>query len=277
MHREDLLALCKKDPQWKCKTFGVFDEKEESRWPERWPTATLKQEKEAHIRRGQYRLWMREKECTIVSGEEKAINVENLQIYEVLPEYLDTIIAIDPASSDREEADDHAIVALGFKGEDVYVLDYHLAKAVMPDLAATKFFELALAWSPRKAAVETIAYQRILKWYLEQEMIKRRIFVAIDAIQDRRSKANRIMQAIPGLVAYKHLWIRKQHTALVTQADDYDPNVKDQPDDLLDAISTGITAMNPALRSRTLTMDGEFRRVEETESDYELLEFGGAP
>jgi len=276
-NRSDAIEKCMHDPQWNPIRFGCFDENGESRWPARYPTATLLAEKEAHIRRGQYRLWMREHECTIVSGEEKAIDVTRFKYYDVLPEYLDVIIAIDPASSDSPKADDNAIVALGFKGSDVFVLDYHTAKAVMPDKAAHHFFELTLTYSPRKAAVETIAYQRILKWYLEQEMTKRRIFVAIDAIQDRRSKATRIMQAIPGLVCYGHFWIRPGMTELIAQADDYDPMVKEQPDDLLDAITTGIISMNPAMRTQSSDIEGEYKRIEDDEKQYKRIRFGGCP
>lgn len=278
-NKQDAIAKCMQDPEWNPVKYGIFDALGKSRWEERYPTEALLKAKEAAVRRGQYRLWMREKECTIVAGEDKAIDVTKFKNYDVLPEYLDTIIAIDPASSDKEEADDHAIVALGFKGNDVYVLDYHLAKAVMPDQAAHHFFTLTLLYSPRRAAVESIAYQRILKWYLEQEMTKRRIFVPVEAIQDRRSKANRIMQALPGLVAYGHFYIRPSMTELIAQADDYDPNVKDQPDDLLDAIATGITCMNPAIRLEASSdIDGEFRRIkEEEERDYPALSGGGCP
>lgn len=279
LHKEDAIETCMKDPEWNPMRISVFNAKGESNWPSRYPTDMLLKAKEAHIRRGQYRLWMREKECKLVAGEEKAIDITKFKIIDVLPEYMDVIIAIDPASSDKEEADDHAIVALGFKGEEVYVLDYHLAKAVMPDEAANVFFTFVLKYSPRKAAVETISYQRVLKWYLEQEMKKRRIFVAIDAIQDKRSKANRIMQALPGTVAYGHFWVRPGATQLISQADDYDPNVKEQPDDLLDAISTGIIAYNPALRqSSSDDIEGEYKRIREEEREtYGELEYGGAP
>jgi hypothetical protein len=273
-NKSDAISKCMEDPQWNPVRFSCFDEQGESTWPERYPTETLRREKEAAVRRGQYRLWMREKECKIVAGEEKALDITRFVNYDVLPEYLDTIIAIDPASSDNEAADDHAIVALGFKGMDVYVLDYHLAKAVMPDEAANHFFALTLMYHPRKAAVEIISYQRILKWYLEQEMKKRRIFVAIQGIQDRRSKANRIMQALPGLISYGHFHIRPSMAQLISQADDYDPNVKDQPDDLIDAIATGIIAMNPQMMAGS-DLDGEFSHVNEEE--YRELEFIGAP
>ena len=277
MDKKDASEKCMQDPEWNGIRYGCFNGQGESNWPERYPTETLKKAKEAHIRRGQYRLWMREKECKIVSGEEKAIDTSKFKTYDVLPEYLDTIIAIDPASSDNEEADDHAIVALGFKGMDVFVLDYHLAKAVMPDAAAHHFFQLALMYNPRKAAVETISYQRILKWYLEQEMQKRRVWVAIDAIQDKRSKANRIVQALAGLVNYGHFYIRPSMQELITQADDYDPNVKNQPDDLLDAIATGITCMNPAMRAEG-DIEGEYKRIyEEQEKQFPRLTIGGCP
>lgn len=275
-NKDDCIEKCLRDPQWNGIRFSIFDEEGNSRWEDRWPTDVLRKEKEAHIRRSQYRLWMREKECKIVAGEDKAIDVTKLKYFDVLPEYIDSVIAIDPASSDKEAADDHAICALGFKGVDVYLLDYKLAKGVMPDKAANDFFQLVLLYNPRKAAVETIAYQRVLKWYLEQEMVKRRIFVAIDAIQDKRSKATRIMQALPGLVSYGHFWIRPGMEEFVTQADDYDPGIKNPADDLLDAIATGITAMNPALRSAN-AIEGEFEHVQDDEREYPALELEGAP
>ena len=274
-HKDDAIEKCMLDPEWNPLSFGCFDDQGESRWPSRFPTEVLKSSKEAAVRRSQYRLWMREMECKIVSGEDKALDVTRVKYYDVLPEYLDTLISIDPASSDSPTADDHAIVALGFKGLDVYVLDYHLAKGVMPDLAATHFFNLALLYAPRRAAVESISYQRVLKWYLEQEMIKRRVFVPIQAIQDRRSKANRIMQAIPGYLHYGRFFIRPSMTELVSQMDDYDPSVKDQPDDLIDAIATGIIAWNPSLRQHGADIEGEFAREEEDR--YPALEFGGCP
>lgn len=273
-HREDAIEKCMQDPQWNPIRFGVFDERGESRWPERFSTEQLLADKQAHIRRSQYRLWMREMECKLVSGEDKAINVQMLRYWEILPELLDVVISIDPASSDSPTADDFAIAVLGFSGTEVFLLDYKLSKGTMPDKAAADFFHFVMLYSPRKACVETVAYQKILKWYLEQEMLRRRIFIPIDEFQDRRSKATRIMQAIPGYVAYGHFWIHPRMTEFVTQADDYDPQVKEQPDDLLDAISSGITCYNPALRTG-LTLEGDYRRLELDESRYPALNFRG--
>lgn len=275
--KKDAIELCMKDPQWNPIRFGILNEKNESRWETRYPTKQVLLDKEAHVRRSQYRLWMREKECKIVSGEEKAIDITRFKVYDVLPEYLDTVIAIDPASSDNEEADDHAVVAVGFRGNDVYIIAYAVSKAVMPDKAANDFFNLVLLCHPRKLIVEANGYQRTLKWHLDQEMIKRKMFVASELVTTKTRKANRIMSAIPGLAAFGHFWIRAGMSELLTQADDYDPNVKEQADDLLDAISMAIIDQNPALRAQMTEDEFATGQKKLDESDYAPLRVGGCP
>ena len=276
LDKKDQIERCLKDPSWNGVRFSCFDEHGESRWPERWPTEVLRTEKEAAIRRGQYRLWMREKECTLVSGEEKPIDISRFRTYDVLPETFDCVISLDPASSERKTADDFAIVALGFKGLDVYVLDYSVAKAMMPDKAANDTFSLILLYHPRKITVEANSYQRIMAWYLEQEMIKRRIFVAVDKVSVKTKNADRIMQTIPGLAAFGHFWVRPTQTLLLEQADNFDPQDKDAVDDLLTAIANGIISYNPALRT-ALTVDSETGAMVYDESEYEPLSLHGAP
>jgi len=276
MDKKDAIEKCMADPEWHPLRFGCFDEKNESRWPARYPTDVLKRSKEAHIRRSQYRLWMREWECKLVSGEEKAIDVTRFKLYDVLPEFLDSVISLDPASSDAPTADEFAIAAVGMKGNDVYVLDYSTAQAVMPDKAANDTFSLALLYSPRKFVVESNSYQRVMAWYLEQEMTKRRMFYAVEQLTVKTKNADRIMQTIPGLAAFGHFHVRPTHTKLLQQADEYDPSIKDIPDDLLTAIANAIISLNPAMRS-LLTEDELGGLVLENEENYPALVSRGCP
>jgi hypothetical protein len=261
-HREDAIEKCMQDPQWHGLRFGILDDQGRSRWEARYPTEVVKKDKEAHIRRGQYALWMREKECKLVTSQDKTFDTRRLQYWSVLPEYMDVVIGVDPASSESDKADDNAIVSVGFRGMDCFILAYHVAQKVMPDAAAHHFFELAMKYPPIRAAVESIAYQRIMAWYLEQEMIRRRQFIAVDRVQDKRKKANRIIQTIMHYVAYGHFWIHPSMSELLTQLDDYDPQVEDQPDDLLDAIAMAIISYNPALRTGS-AIDGEAMVVDD--------------
>lgn len=279
--REDAIEKCMSDPEWNPIRYGILEYSDKypegkSRWEARYPTEQVLASKAAHIARSQYRLWMREKECQLVSGEEKALDISKWKFYDVLPEGLDCIGSLDPASSDNPKADEFANVALGFKGLDVYVLDYTSAKGVMPDKAANDTFNLVLLYGLRRIVVEAVSYQRIMAWYLEQEMIKRRIFVAVEALQvKRKSNADRIMQTIPGLAAFGHFYCRPHHAKLLKQADDYNPQVKDIPDDILTAIANGIISYNPAIRA--IMTDPETGVAVENEDEYEDLEIHGAP
>jgi hypothetical protein len=238
-------------------------------------------DKAAHIRRSQYRLWMREMECQLVSGEEKAINVEQFKHYEVLPEFLDIVyVSLDPASADPKKnqsgkADEFAIAALGFKGPDVYLLDYSSATAMMPDKAANDTFSLILLYGPQRIVVEANAYQRIMAWYLEQEMQRRRIYVAVERLEVRTKNADRIMQTIPGLAAFGHFFVRASHDKFIKQADDYNPAVKEIADDLLTAVANAIISRNPALYQRMAGADEG--RVLDDESQFKPLRLRAAP
>lgn len=276
MHKADGIEKCMNDPEWRPVRFGCFDEAGESRWAQRFPTEVLIAEKEAHIRRSQYRLWMREMECKLVSGEEKALDITRLRYWDVLPENMDKIISIDPASSDSPKADKHISIGLGVKGLDVYVIAGARAEKNQPDKMCNDFFNLVLLIHPRKAVVESNAFQRVLKWIFEQEMVKRRMFVAVDLIESRTSNADRIMQALPGLMAFGHLYIHPSMKDLISEMDDYDPQIKDIPDDWLTALANGIIAINPALRSR-MTEDPETGQLVNDESEYKPLRVRACP
>lgn len=279
--KKDAIEKCMNDPQWNPTRFGILDYSKHpegmSRWEARYPTEQVRVDKAAHIRRSQYRLWMREKECVIVSGEEKAIDVSMFRFYDVLPEQLDAVVSLDPASSDSPDADEFAIAAVGFKGVDVYLLDYSSAKGVMPDKASADTFNLALLYHAFRLVVEVVAFQKIMAWYLEQDMARRRIFFTIIQLKVRTSNANRIMQTIPTLAAHGHFHVRPSHTKFIAQADDYDPAVKKIADDLLTAVANAIISSNPGLREALSGNVDSDSLPNENEDDIPELEFGGCP
>lgn len=275
LNRLDAIETCMKDPQWHGRRFGILDENNQSRWESRWPTETVLAEKQAATARGQYSLWMREKECKLVSFSGKTFDIEKVRFWDDYPPNILKVISIDPASSDSPKADDCVVMTIGITSTDVYVLRYEAERAMMPDAVANHFFNMMMEFNPTKCAVETISYQRILAWYLEEEMKKRRMFLAMDKIQDKRRKSDRIIQTLVGLVSYGHLYIHSSMDKLLTQMDEYDPDDSSLHDDILDALSMGILSVNPALRS-SLTVDGEYSIVDD-ESDYKQLRFGGCP
>jgi predicted phage terminase large subunit-like protein len=260
----DLIETCMKDPQWHGLAYGCFDEAGESRWPTRFSTETLKADKLAHVHRNQLALWMREMECTIVAEESASFRQEWLGFYDVLPDRMTTIIAIDPASSDRPDADFLAIVVVGFHQGKVYLLDYYAQRSVMPDAVVSEFFNFVLKYRPLKLVVESIGYQRTLAWYMRREMEKRRIFVAVHEVQDRRKKSDRIIQALLSIASNGRLFVRRDQVEFIQQFVEYSPLFRGH-DDIIDAVAMAITAQNSG------TYEGDFSYTLDDERDIPNL------
>lgn len=269
LNDNDLIESCCRDPQWKSLEFSCFTASGESAWPARFTTEQLLADKEAHIKRGQLALWMREMECKVIPEGGCSFRIENLNYWEVLPDNLTYIIAIDPASSDSKTADDQVIAVLGFWGSEVFLVDYTAHKGEMPDAAVATLMQFIVRYRPLYIAVESISYQRVLAWYVEQEMSRQRRFVPVHRIQDKRRKSDRIIQAIGGLTGYGKLRVRSTHFGFIEQYSNYAPTSKAH-DDILDAVAIGID-FGQSLNLDSL--EGEYYEV----GTYKQVEFRSCP
>lgn len=256
----DLIDSCSQSPAWKVNVFGCFNSEGRSRWEERFSTKWLQSEKEEAIRIRRHDIWLREMECTLISPDLAAFNAAWLQYWDVLPEGMVCYMGLDPASSDAKTADFMALVVIGFHQGKVFLVDYYAAKGKNPEEISVKFFEFAIRYKPRFAVVETVGYQRILKWYLEREMQTKNHYVAIRPYDDRRKKSDRIRQAITARAANRMFFVHKTHAEWIDQYTMYGLR-PDLHDDLLDATAMAMSAVVP--EAQGMTIDGEYVRVEE--------------
>lgn len=256
----DLCDVASQDPQWRSLTFGCFDAKGQSRWPERWTTKELLEDKEAHMRRNQLALWMREMECEIVPDGGASFIPDNIRMYDLLPDQATYIITIDPASSDAKSADDQVVMLTALWRDRFYVIDYTAEKGEMPEAVSTTILQWARGFNILGIWVESISYQRILAHFLEQEMRKHRTFIPVHRVKDQRSKADRIVQAISKVTAYGLLHVRPTHQKLIAQYYSYSPKSKAH-DDVIDCLAMAIDAgMRLGVQD---WIDGEATRVNE--------------
>ena len=280
---DDLSEVCKKDIQFLSLMFGILDNDNKSVWEDRWPTATVLEDKAAAASRGPgfLNLWLREKMCTIVASESKAFRAENLRFWDIVPEGLDTIIAIDPAPIQSDEAkarekktDQQAVAVWSRKGPNYYLREYSIARDQDPDQLAAEYFRLFLKYKPRKTRVEAVAYQRTLKWYLEKKAKELRLYPLFEEVgtKDKRKKTDRITQAFGGASALGCIWVHKTHTDFIEQFSTY--SVFGNPrDDLLDASAMAIEGFGPARVS-----DDEEKDYKARDADVpDLPNFRAAP
>ena len=250
----DLIDVACKDPSFRTKIFGCFDDYGQSRWESRYPTVELQKEKQAFIQRNQLSLWMREKECKIVGDELASFKKDWLRFYDQLPDGGFYKIAVDPAISDAKNADYFAIVVWYFLGKKRFLVDYHLAKGVMPDQAIANLFGFIFKYHPRQLICETVAFQKVLAWLFRKAMDYHRKYVPVVEHDDKRRKADVILQAYLQYAPQGDLYIKHSHTAFIEAFCTWFPGYAGH-DDLLDAGARGLVAGS--------TYDGESALIEE--------------
>jgi len=251
---DDVISKCDRDSTWDSVRISIFTEDGESAWPERWTTEELLKEKQSFIDRGKLPLWMREMKCQTVTGELTAFRSELLNYYEVLPplEQLTTFIIVDPVPppSDRElreglkgkDYEAWAVVGLwrdivtGYK--KVFVLETLKMRGHDPDWSVKTFFELLDRWKPIKVKVESVNYQRTLKWLLEKAMRRKGKYVLVDDhVPERRKKSYRIVDALGDAIGNRELYVHASQHDLISAIVNY-PFV--DFDDEIEAVSIGV-------------------------------------
>lgn len=278
LNPEDLISMCFLDRQWHTVRFSCFDEEGGSTWPFLFPVQELMEDKQGHIDRNQLSLWMREMECKCVSVETSAFLGEWLKYWEVIPAGGLTIIAIDPTpppkDGDRQRAtkrlDDAVVMVIRFHGLGCYICEYYAAKAPNEEDLFEKVFEFAIRWGPIGfIAFESILFARTYANALEKAMHKKRMYIQVLQVEDRRPKETRIRQEVSGRASGRQLFCNRTHQVFIDQFFGY-PDVT--LDDHLDALAIGLASLNPALEGQII--EGDFTVIEE---DTELLDWRTAP
>lgn len=182
------------------------------------------------------------------SSSDLSFRPEWLGVYETEPRNLTVFTTVDPAgdpSLNKGRTDYNAVVTTGKDPVTgcVYVLDAWHGKVNPGDLIREVFRQVE-TWRPSKVAVEGVAYQRTLRYWLGEEMKKQgRYFLVEELPQTRRSKESRIAGLIP-LFANGAIFLRREHRALRAELLAFP--LPQPHDDLADALS-----MHLALWPRT--------------------------
>ena len=157
-------------------------------------------------------------------------------------ENLRIITSVDPAISQLKSADKFAIITVGIdKADNWWVLDYYNGR-YLPDEGIIKILKMRQKWHPYTIALETIAFQKVLKYMLEQYVKKMGIpRLPIHECKPGKAKDLRIMGLQP-LFENGQIFVRKNMGDLIDQIETYP---KCQFDDLLDALANILELAGP--------------------------------
>lgn len=258
---QDAIESAFRDPTWFCVAASCFVVDKEgkyvldangniqSSWPDKWPVDYLLAEKESYISRNILSLWLKEMEVTVTSPETCAFQQEWLQYYDVLPaDFDELVVSIDPASSELSTADFHVTGLVGKKNNNALIIGYDSNRGIDIEQSTAKFFDwlqMARRLANRKTNIrvgcEITGYQRQLKRAIDKEMAKRGDYAYIEPINDKRSKVDRITQAIRPVASNRALYCNKAHTKFIEQYSRY-PQVPH--DDEIDQVAIAVDMLN---------------------------------
>lgn len=264
LHSKDVSAEAARDPQWKTATFPCWTldtaqssdiASQISAWPEQFPSETLRADKLAAVQRNRLSIFSREMECRLVAPEARDFRTEWLQYYDEPPNSLrgTMVLSVDPVPPPSEKAlaqnmqgrDYEAHVVWCRTARGYHLVDYRINRGHDPGWSVATFFSLALTYRISRAIVETVAYQKVLRWLLEKEMQRRKVFFAVKGYDDKRSKFNRITSVFSSLGPQNLIFVKPHHTAFIQQFEEYHGG---DHDDILDASATALSELvNPFL------------------------------
>lgn len=261
---DDASGRAEKSSSWHTESFGCWTPETEdlpienqiSSWEALFPSETLRKEKRAAIADNRYSVFAREMECKITQAERLSFPARWLKKYDVAPRTGTCVLSLDPVPppSDKQLAkalkgkDMEAMSVVSRSNGEYYVLDYAQSKGHEPDWTANKMFEFMSLYRPQCLVISLVSAERYLKWYLEQEMARRRNYLVIkEAKIGGQSKFLRITNSLSGASSQGKLNCSKEHHEFILQYESYGIGYKGL-DDLLESVANGVAELtNPFL------------------------------
>lgn len=158
---------------------------------------------------------------------------------------LNRFITIDPAISEKKEADFTAMVCVGVdKNNDWYILDLWRDK-IAPKRLLDQMFYWDDKWKPVSVGIETVAFQKVLQYFAYDEMKKRNHFIPIKELKHAdATKDNRIRGLEPRYETGSVF-----HCKSVPYTDNLEDELrrfnKGKNDDLIDALASQLELTFP--------------------------------
>lgn len=287
MHAEDASSEIARDPTWRTidvpiwtrETLDLPADQQVSVWEERLPTSTVRAMKQGYAQRNRLSIWAREFEVRLVTPEQRAFRTEWLQIVNIMPAHTMNVLAIDPVPPPSEiqiekgfaKKDFEALAVVGRYEDKYFLREYSINRGHEPNWTISELFRLAQKWRVVKIVIETIAYQRTLKWLFEQEMRRRGIYYVVEGVSDKRKKYHKIVSSLSGIASQSQFFCLESHTDFISQFTDYP---KSDHDDILDAVALALSRIiNPVLEVGA----EEYAKIQVHGRGHKIPRLRGAP
>ena len=253
-------------PCWTKESWELPVASQESVWPERFPSDELRKQKSEALEQNKLSIFLREMECKLTSPETSQFRMSWINVRPVgvaPPRGCFSVLAIDPVPPPSERQITKGLVGKDFEAHYVWGRvrgEYHLLDRARnrghdPSWSIATAFGLARRWKVSRIIVDAVAYQRTLKWLLEEEMKRRGIFYTVIPISDGMAKFARIVSVIGGLATHGKLHIGAEFTEFAAQYESYPSS---EHDDDLDASALALQDLSNPYLEDAPDLDDDF-------------------
>ena len=280
------LYWAKESSAWNVLWYSIWNDKEESIWPERFPKERILGIKDEFSSVGNINGFYQEYmniaqspedapfqpdwiklhsyEYKKIDGQNLIIKNEGLENEKIKPVELYT--GVDPASSLSARADFFVIATIAIDNDNnKYVLDIYRDK-ISPAQQPQKIIDVYKKFRPRRVKVETVGYQEALRTAVRELMREEQLYIpGLEAgVKPRNSKSERLLSLVP-LFAKGTFYFKPEHMIAQQEFLSYP---KGKHDDIMDAIWTALDGAKPCRRSEFNKLSEEDWRNEKKTLDW---------
>jgi predicted phage terminase large subunit-like protein len=270
------LCWAKESSAWHVLWFSIWNDNEESIWPERFPKERILSIKEEFKSVGNINGFFQEymniaqspddapfqpKWIKIHSYDYKRIQGQNCLVKNYGEENeiikpVEVYIGVDPASSLSARADYFVITALGIDNENnKYIIDIYRSR-ISPAEQPKLIIDYYKKYRPRRVKIETVGYQEALRTGVREIMKEEELYIpGLEAgVKPRNAKSERLLSLVP-LFAKGKFYFRAEDTHAQGEFLSYP---KGKHDDIMDSVWTALDGAKPCRKK-------DFKKLSEDE------------
>ena len=271
------LCWAKESSAWAVLWYSIWNDDEESIWPERFPRERILNIKEEFKSVGNINGFFQEYMNIAQSPDDAPFQPDWIKIHHweykriqgqncLVQNYgdkenekikpVELYTGVDPASSLSARADYFVIATVAIDNENnKYIIDItrtRISPAEQPQLIIDTYKK----YKPRRVKVETVGYQEALRTAVREIMRDENLYIPglESGVKPRNSKSERLLSLVP-LLAKGQFYFRAEDTHAQGEFLSYP---KGKHDDIMDAIWTALDGAKPCRRK-------EFEKLSEDE------------
>lgn len=207
-------------------------------WPAKYTIEGIVSEMEGFSSLGKVDVWWRERMCRTIAPDSQIFKREYFKYFDtkLKTDGMSVYTCVDLASSKKATADQTAVVTVAVSPENHwFILDVDSGR-YDPTETMDAIFRAVTKWRPLLVGIESVAYQSVLKHFIEKEMPMRNSFFRIEPLKANNQKELRVGAMQPRFTTGT-VWFR----ALAGWVEDIERELLAFPhglhDDIIDALA----------------------------------------